>query len=56
VCAQVTAFRQAVAALHRGPAAAVGKAVVDFCGMEMLCEFALRDVGDEADMDPGCVD
>ncbi len=53
---QVTAIREALAALHRSPEATVGKAVVGFCGMEMLCEFALRDVGDEADMRPGCLD
>jgi hypothetical protein len=45
-----------LAALHRSPEATVGKAVVGFCGMEMLCEFALRDVGDEADMRPGGLD
>jgi hypothetical protein len=33
-----------------------GKAVVRLCGVEMLCEFALRDVGDEADMRPACLD
>ncbi len=53
---QVTAFGETLAALHRSPEATVGKAVVGFCGMEMLCEFALRDVGDEADMRPGCLD
>jgi hypothetical protein len=29
---------------------------VGFCGVEILCEFALRDVGDEADMGAGCLD
>ena len=41
---------QALAALDAGPEAAVGKAVVGFCGMEILGEFALGDVGNEADV------
>ena len=47
---QVAAFREALAALHSGPETTVGEAVVGFCGVEILCELALRDVGDEADM------
>ena len=53
---QVAAFREALAALHCSPETTVGEAVVGFCGVEILCEFALRDVGDEADMGAGCLD
>jgi hypothetical protein len=53
---QIAAFRQALATLHPGPETAVGEAVVRFCGVEILCEFALRDVGDQADMRAGCLD
>src|SRR5260370_20759332 len=54
--AQVTALRQAFAALNQSPEATVGESVVRFSGVEMLCEFALRDVGDEADVGPACLD
>jgi hypothetical protein len=54
--AQVTALRQALAALYQRPEATVGEAVVRFRGVQMLCEFALRDVGDEADVGPACLD
>src|SRR5260370_32428721 len=54
--AQVTALRQAFAALNQSPEATVGEAVVRFSGVEMLCEFALRDVGDETDVGPACLD
>src|SRR6202012_5046408 len=54
--AQVAAFREALAALHCSPETTVGEAVVGFCGVEILCEFALCDVGDEADMRAGCLD
>jgi hypothetical protein len=50
------AFRQALAALYRSPETTVGEAVVRFRGVEVLCEFALRDVGDQADMGAGCLD
>jgi hypothetical protein len=53
---QIAAFRQALPALHSRPETPVGEAVVRFCGVEILCEFALRDVGDEADMRAGCLD
>jgi hypothetical protein len=53
--AQVTALRQALAALYQSPEATVGEAVVRFSAVEMLCEFALRDVGDEADVGPTCL-
>ena len=53
---QVAAFREALAALHCSPETSVGEAVVGFCGVEILCELALRDVGDEADMRAGCLD
>jgi hypothetical protein len=53
---QVAAFRQALAALHSSPETTVGEAVVGFCRVKILCEFALRDVGDQADMRAGCVD
>ena len=52
---QVAAFRQALAALYSSPETTVGEAVVRFCGVEILCEFALRDVGDHADMRAGCL-
>ena len=53
---QVAAFGQALAALHCSPETTVGEAVVGFCRVEILCEFALRDVGDQADMGAGCLD
>ena len=53
---QIAAFRQALAALHCSPETTVGEAVVGFCGVEILCEFALCDVGYEADMRAGCLD
>jgi hypothetical protein len=53
---QVAAFREALAALHSSPETTVGKTVVGFRGVEILCEFATRDVGDEADMRAGCLD
>ena len=53
---QVAAFRQALATLHPCPETAVGEAVVRFCRAEILFEFALRDVGDQADMGAGCLD
>ena len=51
--AETAAFGQALAALHKGPEAAVGKAVLGFCWVEMLGELALSDVGNEADMGTG---
>jgi hypothetical protein len=39
-----------------GPETAIGKAVVRVCGIEMLGELALGDVGDEADMGVGCAE
>src|SRR5271156_4007693 len=53
---QIAAFGQALAALHCSPKTTVGEAVVRFCGVEILCEFALRDVGDQADVRAGCLD
>ncbi len=53
---QIAAFRQALAALHPSPETTVGEAVVRFCRVEILCEFAVRDVGDQADMRAGCLD
>jgi hypothetical protein len=53
---QVAAFRQALAALYSSPETTVGEAVVHFCRLEILCEFALRDVGDQADMRAGCLE
>src|ERR1700689_4767681 len=53
---QVAALREALAALHASPETTVGEAVVGFCRVEVLCEFALRDVGDKADMRAGCLD
>src|SRR5271165_7075713 len=53
---QAAAFRQALAALHSSPETTVGEAVVRFRGVEILCEFALRDVGDQADMRACCLD
>jgi hypothetical protein len=44
---------QGLAALDAGPEAAVGEPVVGFGGMEILGEFALGDVGDEADVGAG---
>ena len=52
----IAAFRQALAALYSSPETTVGEAVVRFCRVEILCEFALRDVGDQADMRAGCLD
>jgi hypothetical protein len=51
---EAAAVGQALAALDAGPEAAVGKAVVGFSGMEELSEFALGDVGNEADVGAGC--
>src|SRR5580658_627065 len=53
---QVAAFRQALAALYSSPETTVGETVVRFCRLEVLCEFALGDVGDQADMRAGCLD
>ena len=53
---QVAAFRQALATLYPYPETTVGEAVVRFCRVEILCELALRDVGDQADMRAGCLD
>jgi hypothetical protein len=39
-----------------GPQTAIGKAVVRVCGIEILCEFALGDVGNEADVSVGCAE
>jgi len=39
--------------VNAGPKTAIGKAVVRLCGIEMLGEFALGDVGNEADMGVG---
>ena len=52
----VAAFREALAAMHSSPETTVGEAVVRFCRVKILCEFALRDVGDQADMRAGCLD
>jgi hypothetical protein len=52
----VAAFRQALAALYCSPETTVGEAIVRFRRVEILCEFALRDVGDQADMRAGCLD
>ena len=56
VSVQVAAFRQTLAALHCSPETTVGEAIVRFSRVEILCEFALRDVGDQADMRAGCLD
>jgi hypothetical protein len=53
---EAAAFGQAVAPLHVRPEAAVGKAVVRFCGVEELSELALGDVSNEADVSPGRLD
>src|SRR5580693_4862227 len=53
---QVAAFRQALATLYPYPEKTVGEAVVRFCTEEILFEFALRDVGDQADMRAGGLD
>src|ERR1700733_4777831 len=53
---QVAAFRQALTTLHPYPETTVGEAVVRFCREEVLFEFALRDVGDQADMRTGSLD
>ena len=53
---QIASFGQALAALHCSPKTAVGEAVVRFSGVKILSEFALRDVGDQADMGAGCLD
>ena len=50
---EAAAFGQALAALHTGPEAAVGKAIVGFGGVERLGELALGDMGNEADMGAG---
>src|ERR1700677_2235182 len=39
--------------MDAGPETAIGKAVVRVCGIEILGEFALGDVGNEADMGVG---
>ena len=53
---QVAAFRQALTTLHPYPETTVGEAVVRFCREEIVFEFALRDVGDQADMRAGGLD
>src|SRR5260370_42016165 len=53
---QVAAFRQALAPLHSCPETAVGEAVVRFSRAKILFEFALRDMGDQADMRSGGLD
>ena len=53
---QVATFRQALATLHPSPKTTVGEAVARFCRVEILCEFALGDVGDQADMRASCLD
>src|SRR5580692_10589799 len=53
---QVAAFRQALATLYPNPETTVGEAVVRFCREEIVFEFALRDVGDQADMRAGGLD
>jgi hypothetical protein len=52
---EVAAVRQGLAALDAGPEATIGKAVVSFRGMQVLSEFALGDVGNEADVSAGCL-
>jgi hypothetical protein len=49
-CAEVSALGEAVVALHPGPEAAVGKAVMGFGVVETLGQLTLGDMGDEADM------
>jgi hypothetical protein len=46
---EVATFGKTVAALHPGPEAAVGKAVVGFGAVEALGQLTLGDVSDEAD-------
>ena len=53
---EFAAFRQALATLHPSPETTIGEAIVRFCRVEILREFALRDVGDEADMRAGGLD
>jgi hypothetical protein len=53
---QVAAFREALAPLYSSPETTIGETVVRFCRLEVLCEFALGDVGDQADMGAGCLD
>src|SRR5580698_7191397 len=53
---EFAAFRQALATLHARPETTVGEDVVRFCRAETRYEFALRDVGDQADMRAGGVD
>ena len=43
----------AAVALHPGPQAAIGKAVMGFGVKETLGQLTLGDVGDEADMGSG---
>jgi hypothetical protein len=46
-------FAVAAVALHPGPQAAIGKAVMGFGVKETLGQLTLGDVGDEADMGSG---
>jgi hypothetical protein len=50
---EVSALGEAVVALHPGPEAAVGKAVMGFGVVKTLGQLTLGDVGDEADMGSG---
>src|SRR5579859_3207533 len=47
---QVAPIRQALATLHSCPETTVGEAVVGLCGAEILFEFALGNVGDQANV------
>ena len=53
---QVAAFRQALATLHPSPETTIGEAIARFCKVEIFCELALCDVGDQSDMCTGCQD
>ena len=51
--AEASTIGEAVAALHAGPEATVGKAIMCFGTVEMLGELPLRDVSNQADMRSG---
>src|SRR5271156_3822818 len=53
---QAAAFGKALAPLNEGPETAVGKTVVRFCGVEILGQLALGNVGNEADVSAGGVE
>ena len=56
VVCEGAAAGEALAAVDAGPQTAIGKAVVRVCGIEILCEFALGDVGNEADVSVSCAE